>query len=62
MYRLFAVLGLMAVAVVGLVLGPEIAEAHHGGGFYWEGFYNWDTRWCQGLFNSSHQLVYYRCY
>lgn len=52
----------MAVAVVGLVLGPEIAEAHHGGGFYWEGFYNWDTRWCQGLFNSSHQLVYYRCY
>ena len=35
MYRLFALLGLMAVAVVGLVLGSEIASAHTTGAYHW---------------------------
>lgn len=40
---------------------PGMAEAHHGGGFYWQGWWNWNGQYCQGLFNSSHQLLYYRC-
>lgn len=30
--------------------------------FYWQGFRNWDTRWCAGLFSDSGQLLYFYCY
>lgn len=25
--------------------------------FYWAGFYNWDGRWCTGLFSDSGRLL-----
>lgn len=50
-----------AVALLAFVIGTSAAEAGHGGGFYWQGWYNWNGQWCQGLFNSAHQLVYYYC-
>ena len=58
---LVAVVAMGVAAYVAFILGSGAAEAHHGGGFYWEGWRNWNGQWCQGLFNSAHQLVYYRC-
>lgn len=56
-YWLLLALGMVAF----LVLVPGLAEAHHGGGFYWQGWWGWNGQWCSGLFNSAHELVYYHC-
>ena len=59
---------LLLVTVVALgvaayfAFGLGSAEAGHGSGFYWQGWHNWDGSYCQGLFNGTHRLVYYRCY
>ena len=63
MYRRIVTFALVAMAVMAVFLvGADMASAHHGGGFYWQGWHNWDGSYCQGLFNSTHRLVYYRCY
>jgi len=52
---------ILFMAIGAMLLFPEFVAAHHGSGFYWDGWRNWDGSWCNGLFNSSHRLVYYYC-
>lgn len=55
---------LLLVTVVSLGVAAYAAffsGAAEASGFYWDGWWNWNGQWCQGLFNSAHELLYYHC-
>ena len=46
-----------AIVVAVIIASTAPAEASHGG-FYFEGWRNWDGSWCVGLFSgTSHSLL-----